>query len=209
MIRPDGFRGAAFGTAAEGDARADARRRRAWAEMLGVPEAWATVRQVHGATVHRAEGPGDLGEGDGIVTDRPGLTIAVATADCVPVVVAGRRSVGVIHAGWRGILAGVVPATLEALVNLRDEPLRAAVGPAIGPCCYEVGPEVADRFPRHRALTTWGTTSVDLVAAVRDQLGDLEVWAAGICTRDSTWLWSHRRDATRERQVTVAWLPSA
>jgi len=104
--------------------------------------------QVHGAHIVRlsVREVGELGEADGIVSDRPGVPVAVVTADCVPVLLASRsgRCVAAIHAGWRGLAAGVVSAGVRALGQLTDgEPLQAAIGPHIGCCCYEVdGPVV-------------------------------------------------------------------
>jgi hypothetical protein len=85
-------------------------------------------------------------------------------------------------------------------------PVRAAVGPGIGPCCYEVGTEVLAALPAFRARTDRGTASVDLSAAAASGLAGLEVWHAGICTCCGTGFHSYRRDGTRRRQVAVAWL---
>lgn len=208
MILPPGFTGVAFGTAKEGDARTDESARTAFVTK-GVPQAWAFATQVHGARVIVADRPGNLGEADAIVTERPGLAVTVATADCVPIAVVGDGFAAVIHAGWRGLAAGVVPATLATIARRGHVPEQAAVGPAIGPCCYEVGDEVAGQFPDQHNLTTWGTTSVDLAAVVRAQLGDLVTWASHRCTMTDVELHSFRRNRTKLRQVAVAWLPTA
>jgi len=208
MIRPDGFRGAAFGTTVEGDARVDAASRRVVSGSLGVTELWATVEQVHGAHVVEATVAGNLGEADAIFTLVPDLPLAVGVADCVPVIIEGPEAVAVVHAGWRGAVAGVVERTLEALNDAGTAPIRAAIGPAIGPCCYEVGADVADRLPGHVSSTTWGTTSVDLPGFVADRLVGLEVWRSGDCTFTAAHLFSYRRDQTKSRQTAVAWLPT-
>ncbi len=207
MIRPPGFRATAFETRAVDDARDDLAVRRSLATELGIGTDWAYLHQVHGATVIEATGPGLLGDADGIVTTRRGLPIVVATADCLPIVIEGAGSVGVAHAGWRGLAAGIVGAVLSAMADLGDRPVRAAIGPAIGPCCYEVGPEVAGRFPRFVSTTTWGTTSIDLAAAAADQLDGLEVWTSGRCTRTDPDLRSYRGGDLHRRQVAVGWLP--
>jgi hypothetical protein len=208
MIRPPGFAGAAFGTTASGDLRNDTARRTAISNELGIAADWAFAKQVHGAAVVRAMAPGTVGEADAIVTTCPGIPIAVATADCVPVIVEAANAVAVVHAGWRGAAAGVVPAALQHLVELGHEPQRAAIGPAIGPCCYEVGHEVLSRFPGHVGKTSWGTASVDIPGFVHRQLAGLEVWKSAECTYTSQRLHSWRRDGTRQRQVAVAWLPN-
>lgn len=112
-------------------------------------------RQVHGAVVMRAEalGGGDPPAADAIVSTRPGLCVAVVTADCLPILVSARSgaAVAAIHAGWRGLAAGVIEAGLDALVAAipgaaaRGQ-MRAVVGPHIGPCCYEVDAPVLDRL---------------------------------------------------------------
>jgi YfiH family protein len=209
MIHPDGFRGAAFGTAAEGDVRRDEAERQRFAEQLGIPSRWAFVHQVHGARTELADRPGDLGDADAIVVKRPGLPVSVATADCIPVVIEGDAGAAVVHAGWRGVVSGVVVSALDALQANGVTPIRAAIGPGIGPCCYEVGDEVADKLPDHVAQTTWGTRSVDLPGAVASQLGDLVTFRSEACTYTSAELHSYRRDQTKLRQVAVAWLPNS
>ena len=150
-----------------------------------------TVRQVHGAVVRRAErGVGALAtpdgkavlQGDGLVTSEPGLMIGVQTADCVPVLLADTttRAVGAFHAGWRGTVARIVEegvATMAQDFGSKPEDLIAAVGPSIGPCCFEVGEEVEAEFerafPYARELfpqAAGGKPCVDLWEANRRQL---------------------------------------
>jgi len=223
MIRPPGFRGAAFGAAADGDARSDAAARLRLATALDIDREWATVTQVHGATVAIVATSGHHGEADILVTSVPGVTLAVATADCVPVIIEGSSTVAVVHAGWRGLAAGVVATAVNALRTSGDEPRRAAIGPSICGRCYEVGSEVADALADHVVETDRGTVGVDLVAAAVAQLGptgqigqarqtgqtgQIEVWRSGVCTKEDVAYRSYRRDHTRERQVTVGWLPA-
>lgn len=118
---------------------------------LGVKRKVAWVEQVHSARVVAA-GVGRSGEGDALVGDGE-AALSVVTADCVPVLIAAGTRVAAVHAGWRGIAAGVVEATVARLAEearaAGEEPRPAGwsawIGPAIGACCYEVGPEVADR----------------------------------------------------------------
>jgi YfiH family protein len=111
------------------------------------------LHQVHGHDVHLVgarTGPEPVPAADGAVTDRSGVVLMVRTADCVPVLLASREQpvIGVAHAGWRGALAGIIQETVEGMVGLgaRRGSIQAAVGPAIGPCCFTVGPEVARPF---------------------------------------------------------------
>lgn len=209
MIRPQGFRGAAFGDAADGDGRRDPQARAAISSALGISTDWAYVDQVHGRNVLEATGPGALGAADAIFSVTAGLPITVATADCLPLIAEGPGVVAVVHAGWRGLAAGVIPAALTALRERGLDIDKVAIGPAIGPCCYEVGPEVAALFPGFTATTSTGGTSVDLASIAAAQLGDGGggVWRTETCTSCGDGLHSFRRDATSKRQVAVAWLP--
>ena len=206
MIRPPGFRGAAFGTAADGDGRAEPAARRRISRALGVSEEWACLHQVHGRRVLRAAGPGLQGDGDALFTMVPRLPLAVGTADCLPVVIEAAQGVGVAHVGWRGAAAGVVAALREAMEEAGLSPVRAAVGPGIGPCCFEVSGDVAAALARFRASSRRGAAAVDLFAAAADALAGLEVWRAQQCTCCGEGFHSHRRDGTRRRQVALAWL---
>lgn len=107
----------------------------------GAPADLAMARQIHSATVLPARA-GACGEGDALWTDRSGLALSVITADCVPIVLAGPDGIAAIHAGWRGLVNGVIPATLRELPGPLSE-WTAWIGPAIGACCYEVGEDVA------------------------------------------------------------------
>lgn len=207
MIQPAGFRGAFFGDAADGNGRDDLDSRNRIAGVLGISSEWASVRQVHGNAVISVDRPGNAGEGDGLITTRPGLPLAIATADCVPILIEGDISVAALHAGWRGVAAGVVRAGIDAMIGLGDTPRRAAIGPSIGPCCYEVGDEVSAAIGGYASATSWGTLSVDLQSAVVAQLAGLQVWRSDACTYTDPRLWSYRRDSTKDRQVAVAWIP--
>jgi YfiH family protein len=127
--------------------RDDARRRVAHA-LLGAGRLHL-LKQVHGTNVVRAPW-GGRPEADAALTDAPGLLVGIETADCLPVLLVDpvRRVAAGAHAGWRGTAAGVARRTVESLVadGSRAEDLVAALGPGIGPCCYEVGPELLDAF---------------------------------------------------------------
>jgi YfiH family protein len=160
------------------------------------PSAWPPaertvwLRQTHSNRVWTVDGgAGCLGEGDALVTGRPGLLLAVRTADCLPILMVEteRRVVASIHAGWRGTAAGISIAAVETLCRQfggRPEHILVAIGPGIGPCCYEVGPEVAVRFaPLFPELASVrGKVRLDLVEANRRQLQAVGVAAARIHT---------------------------
>jgi YfiH family protein len=136
-------------------------------EALGGLEV-VRMRQVHGDRVVRVRSAGqDVGEADGLVTDVPGLAVAVLTADCVPILMiapAGRVAMA-LHAGWRGTAAGIARQgveTAERELGVRPDEWEVALGPSIGGCCYEVGPEVAAALE-----SRWGS----MVAAWREANG--------------------------------------
>jgi polyphenol oxidase len=148
-------------------ARVEANRALALRRLGMAPVSLCTVRQVHGAEVVLAREPEPnrpSREADALVTDRAGVTLGVLCADCAPVLLADPDAgvIGAAHAGWRGARAGVVEATLEAMVGLGAvrERIRAAIGPCIAQASYEVGPELLARF------TEEDPTSADLFLPV-------------------------------------------
>lgn len=151
---------------------------------------------------------------DAAVTAAPGCVLAVRAADCAPVVLVGERSVGVVHAGWRGLMAGVVEQAHAAMRDLGDPPRAAHIGPCIRVGCYEFdGPEldeVVARFgPTARGTATWGAPAMDLPAVVHAALGEVgvvEVHDTSGCTACDTRWYSHRARGDLERFATVAWL---
>ncbi|HEX6202994.1 MAG TPA: peptidoglycan editing factor PgeF [Thermoanaerobaculia bacterium] len=213
------------------DAAADASRAAVLAAVVtgepSPPAALAAARQVHGATV--LEPPADAaspaghaiacGEGDALVTDRPGLALSVITADCVPVLVEAGGRIAAVHAGWRGLVAGVIEATVHRLAAAGAPPRGewiAWIGPTIGACCYEVDEDVATRVA---AATSPEVVSrpgpkphLDLVAAARHQLaarGVRDLRVVSPCTRcEPRLLWSYRREGARAgRNHAFIWIP--
>jgi polyphenol oxidase len=194
--------------------------RRRVATVLGLAgRPWALARQVHGAEVLRVTagslgaGPPEakppLGDADGLVTADPGVVLAVLTADCVPVLLAdpGAGVVGAVHAGWRGLAAGVVEAGVAAMAELGADPGSCVglVGPAAGGCCYEVGADVREavgsRHPAALATTRAGRPALDPAAGAAQALeraGVGQVRVTGECTIDlADRFFSHRRDQGR------------
>jgi len=190
--------------------RADENRRIACAAIGADVEKLALNFQVHSARVLRAA-PALRGEhADGLWTDEPGLPILAMSADCLPIVLAriGKPGVAVLHAGWRGLLAGIAAAGTAVLGG---DDLVAAVGPAIGPCCYEVGEEVAAPFRERFGDDVVQESRLDLWTSAERALR-----AAGVervdrfdrCTAcEPEWFFSHRRDAgITGRQGVIAYV---
>ncbi|MGH2523949.1 MAG: peptidoglycan editing factor PgeF [Anaerolineales bacterium] len=158
-----------------------ANRERAFRALGRAPASVADLWQVHSAEVVRADSPrgaGEhLGKADALVTNRPGVTLFLRFADCVPVLLVDpcRQVIGLAHAGWKGTLAKIVAATVQAMVEhygSRPADIWAGIGPSIGPCHYEVGPEVVEQ--------TWAGfgAHADELLAPRDSRYHLDLWAA-------------------------------
>ncbi|HTI34762.1 MAG TPA: polyphenol oxidase family protein, partial [Miltoncostaea sp.] len=173
------------------DANVRENRRRACA-ALGIDEARVSAnRQVHGAAVRRVERVPDEGfvdtlrdwpEADGLATDAAGAPLAVFGADCLPVLMwrRDRAAVGAAHAGWRGLVAGVLEATVAELGD--PGATGVAIGPGIGPCCYPVSAEVRDRFAARFGEAVLAGEAVDLALAARRALVAAGVPDAAIAT---------------------------
>jgi len=177
------------------------------------------MQQTHAAGVAAvAEAPMDPVPGvDGLVTRSRDLALAVLVADCVPVLLAHGAAgvVGVAHAGRRGLAAGIVQATVAAMRSLGADPaeVTAFVGPAVGPCCYEVPAdmrdEVAGLVPETAARTRAGTPALDLpagVLAVLARVGVRRSARSPVCTADDPAYFSHRRDGVTGRFAGYVWL---
>lgn len=192
------------------------------ASALDLPrERFTTTWQVHGTLVVRAtqeNAGGMITQADGIITDTPGLPLTQRYADCTPLIVYDpqRHAAGLGHAGWRGTVAGMATALVQAMAAaFGSDPadLIAVVGPAIGPCCYQVGPEVVDAvrvsLPAAGALlpgpanggSSPANPHFDLWAANRwqlEQAGVRQIEMAGICTRcQRDQFFSHRGDGAQ------------
>jgi hypothetical protein len=170
-----------------------------------------TLRQIHSATVWNAAGLNDRErEGDSLVSNKPGQLIAVRTADCVPILLADAktRSVAAIHAGWRGTAAAIALHAVEQMMldfGAQPADIFAAIGPSIGACCYQVGPEVKARFDK--LFPEWAGTvqqdapvMLDLVDAncrILKSAGvpDKQILQSNLCTwHDDENFFSYRRN---------------
>jgi polyphenol oxidase len=192
--------------------RVDENRRIACASIDADVEKLALNYQVHSNRVLRAAAAARGEHADGLWTEEPGLPILAMSADCLPIVLArtdGRApAVAVVHAGWRGLLEGIAASAVEAL---GQGGLAAAIGPAIGPCCYEVGEDVAEPYRgrfgddvvRDRRLDLWTSAERALLAA-----GVEHVERFDRCTAcEPATFFSHRRDAGNTgRQGVIAYV---
>jgi hypothetical protein len=197
-----------------------AENRRRLLEALGLdPERLATAGQVHGAHAVPVSEAGLRSSCDALCTTTPGLALAVSGADCLPILFTTESAVAAAHAGWRGLVAGVVEATLERLrasTSTALERVQAHLGPCIRDCCYEVGPEVARQFPSETLREVDGSIRLSLPRAARRRLIDAGVpshaiWDTGACTAcEPDLYYSHRRDRgmTGRHWGVAALLPS-
>jgi copper oxidase (laccase) domain-containing protein len=153
-------------------------------------------------------------EADAVVAAGTGVVAAVLTADCAPLALGTADGVfAAVHVGWRGLVAGVVEAATAAVRAASDQAIVGVVGPAIGPCCYEFGPDDLDAVLGRtggvgRAATTWGALALDLpgaVAAVAAANGIALAGGAPPCTACDGRFFSHRAQQATERQATFVW----
>ncbi|MEM9131048.1 MAG: laccase domain-containing protein [Actinomycetota bacterium] len=191
--------------------RAEVAERRA--KVVDLP--WSWLRQVHGARAVLVTRPGEFAgaQADAAVTTRHGCAIAVSVADCAPVILVAEAGVAAVHAGWRGLVGGVVDAAASQLRAVAGDPVAALVGPCIQPAAYEFGADgldeaVAALGEEVRGETAWGTPGLDVPAGVRvacERAGWPPPTMIDACTSDDAYF-SHRIRSDLGRQVAVAWL---
>lgn len=186
------------------------------ASLLPAAPKW--LEQVHGVRVVEAAGLVEVPCADAAVTREAGVVCAVMTADCLPVLLSARDGsvVGIAHAGWRGLAAGVIESTIAAM-NTPPQSLIAWLGPAIGPTAFEVGEDVRAAFvaidPASEADFTaagQGKWFADIFALARRRLaraGVAQVFGGGLCTfTDAKRFYSYRRDRVTGRMASLIWL---
>ena len=207
-----------FGTAVGDSPEALAENRRRLAAAAGLPSEPRWLRQVHGTTVADLDELLQPGEADAAVARLPGVVCALLTADCLPVLLAQKDGsvVGAAHAGWRGLAAGVIEATVDSM-GVPGEELYAWLGPAIGPAHFEVGGEVRAAFlvTDPGAATAFienahGRWQCDLYALARRRLqmrGVEDIFGGEHCTfAETARFYSHRRDTGKTgRMATLIW----
>jgi YfiH family protein len=186
--------------------------------LVHLPDSPLWLRQVHGTDVADARSDRAGCQADASVTRETGRVLAVLTADCLPVLLADDAggAVGLAHAGWRGLAAGVIERTVEAL-SVEPGRLIAYLGPAIGPTAFEVGDEVRDAFVAADAGACAafvpgapGKWLADLYLIARrrlERVGATRVFGGGFCThREAGRFFSHRRDRVTGRMASLIWL---
>jgi len=210
--------------AADGDNPATvAQNRAALVERLALPAAPHWLRQVHGTTVQRFDAFPAIHqvepEVDAAVTATPGVVLAILTADCLPVALAARdgSELGLAHAGWRGLAAGVLEQTISSM-HTQASQLLAWLGPAAGPKTYEIGTDVFTAFvdknkQAHVAFTSSrpGHWYMDIYTLARQRLTAAglfphHIFGGGLCTiNQPRQFYSHRRDRRTGRMATLLW----
>jgi len=187
-------------------------------QALGLPAQPLWLQQVHGTAVVNAATVGSPVQADAAYSTQAGVVCAVLTADCLPLLLADKtgQCVAAIHAGWRGLLAGVIEQAVSAMGRPGGD-LLAWLGPAIGPAAFQVGDEVRDAFMAHDALApvafrqaTDGKWFADLYQLARQRLancGVTAVYGGSYCSyTDAARFYSYRRDGTTGRMATLIWL---
>lgn len=178
-----------------------------WSASFGNCHNLATLHQIHSDTVVAAHGrSGCLGDGDALLENTPGSLVAVKTADCIPLLLVDpvNRAVAAVHAGWRGSARNITAraiAAMEKEFGTRPADLHVAIGPGIGPCCYQVGPEVAAEFAQYDSVLRNSTLRIflDLGEINRRQaaasgVDTSRIYMAGTCTMCDQDFHSYRRD---------------
>ena len=181
---------------------------------------WCYLKQVHGGKIIRIRNSGDSQgeEGDGMISTTSGIPMAIQIADCAPIaLICETPVIGIIHAGWRGLLAGIVQNACTVMGELGGHPTTAIVGPCIYPKHYEFGSVELKHMTREfgptvESETLVGTPALDIPETVKIALrrnNVLDTHFIGDCTASSEKHWSHRVGGDKERQAMIAWLEEA
>ena len=185
--------------------------------VIPTSQHWSFLTQVHGSeNIEVKENGSVLGlEGDALFTTQERKVLTIQTADCVPVaLISNSVAIAVIHAGWKGLLNGVIENASEALQKEFPGDLAAVIGPHIGPCCYEYGRKDLDSFIEMfgasvAGVTNSSTDSLDLMAIVRvilEKSGIEIAYKDDSCTSCDSKFWSYRSSGTQKRQSLFAWI---
>ena len=212
------YAGLNLGTHVGDDAACVQRNRQALQLQAALPSEPLWLNQVHGTDVIAADTPGSTPTADGCFAQAPGQVCVVLTADCLPVLFCDRAGtcVAAAHAGWRGLVSGILEATVHSLQRPAGQ-LLAWLGPAIGPHSFEVGAEVRDQFLARDASCAsafvpnsrqrWQADLYQLARDVLARSGVTHVYGGGFdCSADAARFFSYRRDGRTGRMATMIWL---
>lgn len=201
------------------DATAVSRNRELLGQRLALRSEPVWLQQVHGCDVCKAEDAENHPVSDASISSNPGVVCAVLTADCLPILLCDESGthVGAIHAGWRGLAAGVIERTIEALPVSAGK-ILAWMGPAIGPDMFEVGDDVFEVFVRHdrqarNAFKKHGDKWLcDIYLLAKQRLTNVgvdKIYGGGLCTcSDHSRFYSYRRDGVTGRMASLIWINS-
>ena len=200
-----------FGDHVGDDADSVARVRADLALEVGGPVLF--MEQIHGDSIAVVDQHTDpIPSTDALITQSPGLALAVMVADCIPLLLRNESSVAAVHVGRRGLVNGISAKVIKTMRSLDSSPITAVVGPAICKNCYELSEDVffqvTSKYPQAAALSGRGNYTLDLVGVLIDELrlADIAVQNESSCTIETPTLYSYRRDGVTGRQVGVIWL---
>ena len=174
-------------------------------QLIGKPVYF--MNQSHGneiAVVDEMSSPsGAVFDGDGVVTDKANVALAVQVADCLPLLLYSKNVVAAVHVGRKGLLNKVALAALDQMKAMGASKITGVVGPHICGNCYEVDPEMYSQITKEHPATAGKNNHLNLFAGLKDQLNEIKITDLGMCTKENPDYFSHRADATLGRQVGV------
>ncbi len=165
------------------------------------------MNQSHGNEIvvvdEQSSPSGAVFDGDGVVTDKANVALAVQVADCLPLLLYSKSVVAAVHVGRKGLLNKVALAALSQMQMMGDDQIKGVVGPHICGSCYEVDPEMYSQITKEHPATGGKKNHLNLFAGLADQLNEIKITDLGMCTKENPDYFSHRADATLGRQVGV------
>ena len=165
------------------------------------------MNQSHGNEIvvvdEQSSPSGAVLDGDGVVTDKTNIALAVQVADCLPLLLYSKSVVAAVHVGRKGLLNKVALAAFDQMKTMGADQITGVVGPHICGSCYEVDPEMYSQITKEHPATGGKNNHLNLFAGLADQLNEIKITDLGMCTKENSDYFSHRADATLGRQVGV------
>jgi len=165
------------------------------------------MNQSHGNEIvvvdEQSSPSGAVLDGDGVVTDKTNIALAVQVADCLPLLLYSKSVVAAVHVGRKGLLNKVALAAFDQMKTMGADQITGVVGPHICGSCYEVDPEMYSQITKEHPATGGKNNHLNLFAGLADQLNEIKITDLGMCTKENPDYFSHRADATLGRQVGV------